>query len=63
MTSGSVQIRFHIIHQSSSLNSDQRERLHLLEKMNSATILKSVQTVIEAFQRARQKAATNVNQY
>ena len=57
ISSGSIQLRIHVLHHSASLHSDQRERLQLLEKMGSATILKSVQTVIEAFQRARQKAS------
>jgi hypothetical protein len=55
--SGEITIRFHVIHHTSPSDfGDQSLKLDLLEKMSHATILKSVQAVIQAFNRARNKA-------
>ncbi len=53
--SGQVLIRLHLSHHVPSTVRDQASKLELLEKMSSATILKSVQNVINAFNRARNK--------
>ena len=54
--SGYVNIRLHIAHQLPTEGREQSVKLSLMEKMSSAVIVKSVQTVIEAFQRARRRA-------
>ncbi|XP_035714576.1 Meckel syndrome type 1 protein homolog isoform X2 [Folsomia candida] len=53
--SGEVTVRLHLAHHAPSSVRDQASKLDLLEKMSSATILKSVQKVIDAFNRARTK--------
>jgi len=57
--SGTLRIRLRVMHQSEQGSGEGRhlDQLLLLEKMNSsAGILRSVQAVIEAFQRARRQA-------
>jgi hypothetical protein len=56
MPSGFVKIRLNVIHQSPASFKYEESKFDLLEKMSSATILKSVQAVIEAFHRAKKKA-------
>ncbi|CAG7821313.1 unnamed protein product [Allacma fusca] len=54
--SGFVTLRFHVFHQVPADIRAQSSKLILMERMNSSTIVKSVQTVIDAFQRARKRA-------
>lgn len=58
MPSGEVVIRLHLTHLVPTSIQDQVPKLELLEKMSSATIIKSVQKVIDAFNRARYKSPT-----
>ncbi|ODN00755.1 Meckel syndrome type 1 protein [Orchesella cincta] len=61
--SGSVKLRLHTIHQTPRVFKEQERKLDLLEKMSSATIIRSVHAVIDAFQRARTKALKLKTQY
>jgi len=56
--SGTVKLRLHIIHQTvtTPFSNEDSRKLELLNKMSSATILKSVHAVIRAFHSAAQKA-------
>ncbi|CAL8100985.1 unnamed protein product [Orchesella dallaii] len=61
--SGTVKLRLHTIHQTPMVFKEHERKLDLLEKMSSATIIRSVHAVIDAFQRARVKALKLKNQY